>query len=44
MKPLLWVLVVITILLIAGALLRGTGPQTSNEQNSPHSLQTDPPN
>jgi len=43
MKTLLMVLIAIILLLIAGALLRGTDPKTNSEQSSPHSLQTNPP-
>lgn len=43
MKRLLWVLIAIVLLLMAGALLRGTDPKSNNEQSSPHSLQTNPP-
>lgn len=43
MKRLLWVLIAMMLMLLAGALLRGTDPKSNSEQSSPHSLQTNPP-
>lgn len=44
MKLLLWVFLGIMVLMMAVALLRGIDRNSNSEQNSPHSLQTDPPN
>ncbi|WPM82252.1 MULTISPECIES: hypothetical protein [Brucella/Ochrobactrum group] len=43
MRTVFMIVIGIALLLAAGALVRGIGPDADNEQSPPHSLQTNPP-